>query len=302
MRRELVALQRRQLHGAMGCFAEQRVKLSHVLSDASMHDQLTWAQAACGRAFRPLIRLALAMGLKHSHLEDLLRRLLLEEAARLWRAEGVAQPNISQLSITTGLNRKDVTARLRSPADPLPHSETSAPAKTLTLWLQQVGEQPELRRLPVTASSAGPSFEDLARRASRGDVHHRAILDELTRLGLCTEAEGHVELIADGFIPTGDRQTTLAFLGDNLRDHAAAAVSNTLGDAPLMLERTVFASGVTAADCAVIHQLARQRWGDLHRELVDEMTRAVDRCDGAGPQRIRVGIYVYHGDNDEAAQ
>lgn len=267
-----------------------------------MHDQLTWAQAACGRAFRPLIRLALGMGLKHSHLEELLRQLLLDEAGRIWRAKGVSQPNISQLSITTGLNRKEVTARVRSPADPLPHSEMSAPAKTLTLWLQKVSQSPALRRLPVAATGAGDSFEDLARQASRGDVHHRAVLDELTRLGLCTEADGHVELIADGFVPTRDLQSTLSFLGDNLRDHAAAAVSNTLGDGPLMLERTVFAGGITQADCDAIHHLARERWLALHREFVDEMTQAVDRSNGTGPKRIRVGIYVYHGDNDEAQQ
>lgn len=264
-----------------------------------MHDQLTWAQAACGRALRPLVRLALGMGLKHPHLEELLRQLLLNEAARLWRANGVANPNISQLAVTTGLNRKEVTARVRSPADPLPHSEMSASAKTLTLWLQKLGEQPELRRLAIASDGSGCAFEDLARQASRGDVHHRAVLDELTRLGLCSEVEDHVELVADGFVPSGDLQSTLSFLGDNLRDHAAAAVSNTLGERPLMLERTVFAGGITEADCDALHQLARQRWLELHRELVDAMTKAVDRSQGAGPKRIRVGIYVYHGETDE---
>jgi hypothetical protein len=242
------------------------------------------------------------MGLKHPHLEELLRQLLVSEATRLWQAKGVAQPNISQLAITTGLNRKEVTARVRSPSDPLPHSEMSASAKTFTLWLQKVSEEPDLRRLATTSNGSGVAFEDLARQASRGDVHHRAVLDELTRLGLCTQAGDHVELVADGYIPTGDLQSTLTFLGDNLRDHAAAAVSNTLGDAPLMLERTVFAGGITQADCEAIHQLARERWLDLHRELVDTMTRAVDDAQGSGAKRIRVGIYVYHGDTDEAEE
>lgn len=267
-----------------------------------MHDQLTWTQAACGRALRPLIRLALGMGLKHAHLEELLRQLLVSEGTRLWQAKGVAQPNISQLAITTGLNRKEVTARVRAPADPLPHSEMSAAAKTFTLWLQKVSENPDLRRLAITSTGTGSSFEDIARQASRGDVHHRAVLDELTRLGLCTDGGDHVELVADGFIPTGDLQGTLTFLGDNLRDHGAAAVSNTLGEVPLMLERTVFAGGITQADCDAVHQLARERWLDLHRELVDTMTRAVDDAQGAGPKRIRVGIYVYHGDTDEDEQ
>jgi hypothetical protein len=267
-----------------------------------MHDQLTWAQAAFGRALRPLVRLALGLGLKHSHLEELLRQQLLLEATQLWRDKGVAHPNISQLAITTGLNRKEVTNRVRAPVDPLPHSEMSSSVKTLTLWLQRASELPELKHLPITSGSGGPSFEDIAREASRGDVHHRSVLDELTRLGLCNERDGYVDLAADGYIPTGDLQGTLAFLGDNLRDHAAAAVSNTLAEAPLMLERAVFAGGLTPADCDALHQLARERWMVMHRQMVSAMNVAVEQSQGKGSRRIRVGVYVYHGENDEGDQ
>ena len=38
---------------------------------------------------RPLVRLALRMGLKHRQLEEILRELLLSEARRLWRDQGV---------------------------------------------------------------------------------------------------------------------------------------------------------------------------------------------------------------------
>lgn len=267
-----------------------------------MHDQLTWAQTAFGRALRPLVRLALGLGLKHSHLEELLRQQLLNEAIKLWQDKGVAHPNISQLAITTGLNRKEVTARVRTPLQAPEHSEMSSSVKTLTLWLQKASELPEMKRLPITGSRGTVSFEDIARQASRGDVHHRSVLDELTRLGLCTERDGYVELAADGYIPTGDLKSTLAFLGDNLHDHAAAAVSNTLAEAPLMLERAVFAGGLTAEDCDALHQLARDRWRALHRELVGAMNVAVDESEGRGSRRIRIGIYVYHDESDKADQ
>ena len=261
-----------------------------------MHNRLSWAQAACSRILRPVVRLALAMGLKHPHLEDLLRDLLLDEARRLWQSRGVGQPNISQLSITTGLNRKEVTVRVRESRDTLPHTELSASAKTFTLWLNLASHQQGLRRLSILDSGTGPSFEDLARQASRGDVHHRAVLDELIRLGMVREHDGQVELAADGFVPAKDLQSMLAFLGDNARDHLLAGVSNTLGEQPSLLERAVYADGLTQEDCEKIHQLARLRWESLHRELVQEMTQAVDKADGAGAKRIRVGIYTYYED------
>lgn len=266
-----------------------------------MQDRLTWAQSACARVMRPLVRLALAMGLKHPHLEEMLRDLLLAEARRLWEAQGVPQPNISQLAVTTGLNRKEVTARVRHPADPLPHTELSAAAKTFTRWLQLSTQDSRLQRLPIAADGDGLSFEEVARQASRGDVHHRAVLDELMRLGMCSRDDGHVELSAEGFVPTADLQTTLAFLGDNLRDHAAAAVSNTLGEGPLLLERAVYADGLSEGDCEAVHRLMRQRWVDLHRELVSSLTEAVDRNAAQGSKRMRVGVFVYYTDREVPA-
>jgi hypothetical protein len=263
-----------------------------------MHDRLSWAQAACARVMRPIVRLALGLGLKHPQLETLLRDLLLDEATRLWRRQGVAAPNISQLAVTTGLNRKDVTARVRRVPDPLPRTEQSAAAKTFTRWLQLAGDDPALVRLPVGAGQ-GLSFEDVAREASRGDVHHRAVLDELMRLGMVARVDAQtVELAAEGFVPAADLQGTLAFLGDNLRDHAAAAVSNALAEGPPLLERAVFADGLVEADCAAAHQLMRQRWSALHHELVTLLGEAVARNGGQGPRRLRVGVYLYHGERE----
>ena len=263
-----------------------------------MEHQLDWALAACGRILRPVVRLALAMGVKHPHLEVLLRDLLLEEATRSWRKQGVAKPNISQLSVTTGLNRKAVTSKVRAPVDALPHTEISAAAKTFTLWLQMVSENQAYQRLPITADAEDtPSFETVARLGSRGNVHHRAILDELVRLNMAAEQDGCAELKVDGFVPVDNLQAMLAFLGDNGRDHLLAAVSNTLGEQPRMLERAVYARGLGMEDCESIHQLVRERWSALHHELAGEMTRAVDRAPNGAKGRIRVGIYTYYEDD-----
>lgn len=264
----------------------------HQVLNGQMDNQPAWALAACARILRPLVRLALAMGAKHGPLEELLRDLLLEEARRSWQAKGITA-NISQLSVTTGLSRKAVTARLRTPVEErLPHTEMSAAAKTLTQWLELADKQPALRRLPIH-SDEGPSFESLARQASRGNVHHRTILQELVRLDIAVESESDVEIKADGFVPTQDRETMLAFLSDNVRDHLLTAVSNTLSERPPMLERAIYAKGLTTEDCERIHQLVRDRWDALQIELTRELTRAVNAADGSGLGRIRIGIFTF---------
>jgi len=244
---------------------------------------------------RPLVRLALAFGVKHGHLEVLLRDIMVDEARRAWLEKGT-EPNISQLSVTTGLNRKAVTLKVREIADDLPKSETSSEAKTITLWLQMFADDPKLRSLPIVAEGSGPSFETLARHASRGNVHHRTILDELLRLNMVSERDGRVELDAAGFVPANDVKEMLAFLGDNTRDHLAAAVANTLGAKPPLLERSVFAGGISLQDCERIHQFVRERWSGLHHDLTREMTLAYEAADKGATGRIRVGIYTYYED------
>jgi len=258
--------------------------------------QLAWVLAACGRAMRPLVRLALAFGVKHAQLEDLLRDLLLDEARRAWIESKGTEPNISQLSVTTGLNRKAVTAKVRQAEDPLPRTEMSAAAKTLTLWMQMFADDPARRSLPIVAEGQASSFEIVARRASHGNVHHRTILDELLRLNMVVEHEGRAELNATAFVPAKDLKTMLAFLGDNARDHLLAGVANTLGAEPPLLERSVFAAGIALEDCERIHQFVRERWGELHHELTQEMTRAYDEAEETASARIRVGIYTYYED------
>ncbi|MDZ4356727.1 MAG: hypothetical protein U1B84_09955, partial [Variovorax sp.] len=155
-----------------------------------------------------------------------------------------------------------------------------------------------LRCLPNTARNAAPSFEKVAGMSSRGNDHHRTILDELVRLNLVNESDGRVELTRDGFVPEEDLQFMLAFLADNGRDHLLAAVSNTLGKQPKMLERAVYARGLTLEECEQIQQLVRRRWSTLHHELAQEMTQAVDRAPVGAPGRIRVGIYTYYEDGE----
>jgi hypothetical protein len=262
--------------------------------------RVDWTLAACARVIRPLVRMALAMGVKHRHLDEMLRNLLLEEARRSWREKGI-EPNISQLSVTTGINRKAVTLKVREPDEQLPHTEMSAAAKTVTGWLQLIGESPGSETIPITSSGDGASFEALARHASRGNLHHRTILDELARLGMVHVEGALVTLKSDEFVPTEDLRSMLAFFGDNARDHLLAGTSNILSEKPLMLERAIFASGMSLKDCDAVQKLLRKRWGVLHRELAGEMTRSVTAAKGEGTARLRVGIYTYFEDKDSGS-
>lgn len=241
---------------------------------------------------RPLVRLALAKGLKHAQLQALLQQQLLDEAARIWKNNGVLRPNVSQLAITTGLNRKLISERVRfAPREGLTSSEESAAARVFTYWQQMAGKQPALKILPVNGVTA--SFEVYARVATRGDMHHRAVLDELVRLGMAREFDGMVELTADAFVPSKDDRALLSFLASNGHDHVMAAVENVIARQPLFLEQSVFAEGLRATDCEAIQNSVREDWASLHVRLVPVLLQAIEVAPADAKHRMRVGVYTY---------
>lgn len=258
-----------------------------------MLDQISWTLSAFAQVVRPLLRLSLRMGIKYNQIDAVLRAVLLEEAQKKIDGQSSKKPNVSQLSIATGLNRKDVMARVSSTTPYDPASALPPSAQVLTAWMQLAAEDSANIRLSIARVAGALSFEELATQATRGNVHHRTVLDDLLRLGMAVEAQGFVELKSDGFLPSTDLQYMLRFLAEHTCDHLQAAVSNVLGDAPKMLERAVYADGLSREECERIHQITRLRWAALHQELIKELTLSVARSPN-GDQRIKVGVYTLY--------
>lgn len=275
------------------------------MSDSQPREQTDRALATLGRLLQPIVRFALGMGLKHAQIEEVLRHALLREGRRLLERRGGRPGNVSQLSVLTGLHRKDLTRRVADADAELPRTDASVTLRVFTRWLQLAIADPGLRRLPLTAPEGRLSFRALAQVETRGDVHFRSLLDDLVRLGVVRSDDGHAELAGDGVVPTGSLQNQLAFLGDNGRDHLLAATHNVLDGEPRFLERAVFTDGLTPEACEALQRRVRERWEILHSEIYAWMldaetasARAGDQSPAASaghppPHRMRVGIFSY---------
>lgn len=263
---------------------------------------LAWCRQACARLLQPVVRLALRFGLKHADLDEILRQELVREAAAQVPPKGAqGKPNISQLAVLTGLQRREIGERLAQGEEAaIVVTDRSWPSRVFTAWLRWVAENPLLRTLPTGASGDAPgfpSFANLSRQVTRGNVHHRTVLNELLRLGLVEEGAQTVTLLEANFTPREDQRLMLSFAGDNGRDHLHAIIANVSGQQPPFLEQAVFASGISAEDCAAAQALARTHWQQLHQSLVGYLTEAETRAPAAGEaprQRLRAGVYVYY--------
>lgn len=270
-------------------------------SSPQQHDAL---QDALRQLLAPLAQLAVARGVTHATLDELLK-LAMVDAADQSHQDLPPHRRVSRITTATGIHRREVTRLVQAlrdgaqdhvPATRSHASELFAHWRTDPLYCDRRGGPAELPR-----QGPAPSFESLAQGITR-DVHPRSMLDELLRLGLAAHDPqlDTVRLIREGFVPQGDEARMLATLGRNVGSHLAAAVDNVLDNDRRHFEQALFAEGLSEASMATLRGLVRDQWQALLTALVPALEAMVERdeadavqASGAAPtrHRIRLGLY-----------
>lgn len=249
----------------------------------------------------PLARLAVARGVPHAPVDELLRAAFVA-AAHAAHPTLPEHRRVSRVSAATGINRREVL-RLATTAGAAPAPVKSHASEAFAHWTTHpayTDKRGRPRRLPRVAADADtPSFDSLARAVTR-DMHPRSLLEELLRLGLATvdAKRDTVALVRDAFVPRGDEARMLGFLSANVGDHLSAAVSNVLADGPAHFEQAMFASGLSEQSLVTLRSAIGAQWRRLTAELVPQLEKmfAADQAEGApaaADQRIRIGLFTY---------
>lgn len=257
------------------------------------------------RVMAPLVEWLLHEGVTHSRLASALKQTFLDAAPGV--LEGSAtKVNDSSISTLTGIHRKDVR-EWRSVGRPLPQSRTFGTiAELFTRWVNDPDYCDSKGRPRVLDRVGGPgSFEALAASVS-SDVHPHTLLRELIRLGVAdcvdTGSDGDGEkvcLSTQALVPKKGAAEMLQLFSDNVADHLAAATHNLRQPSAPMLEQSVFADDLRPESVAALNALARQIWLRAFHEIVRDATKLCERDQGQGgaDQRVRIGMYFYHGPN-----
>lgn len=244
---------------------------------------------------QPLVRWLLRSGVRHGVLVELLKRVYVDVArAEIERAH--AAPTQSAISVLSGVHRKDVRNLFdAAPAVP-PRQAVPLASQVYTRWLtDRRYRQRDGTPKPLPRKGSGASFERLARELSN-DVHPRAVLDELLRLGV-VQLDGELVVpVATAFMPSQQLDTLTALLAANVGDHLAGAVHNLSVGPPGWLEQSVFADGLSATSVAELQRFGQQAWATAFETMVREATVRVERDNDLPPheaQRMRFGVYFY---------
>ncbi|MBU2833541.1 DUF6502 family protein [Acidithiobacillus ferriphilus] len=245
----------------------------------------------------PLVRYLIGQGWTYGALTDALKMVYVAEASRHYGKVTGRPLTDSRVSLLTGIHRKEVK-RLRVQLEehgerPMLRHGANMAAQVVAAWISMV-EYTDLAGQPQPLplrSEASPSFEGLARRV-KADMRPRAILDELSRVGVAQEQEGVVHLLRAAYI-SDLPEDHVAFLGENVGDHLRSAVHNLEGGEPF-LERALYFDALPAA----VLEEARPELYRMGERLLREAHQRLNATESPeGPQRrLRLGVYYYEED------
>jgi hypothetical protein len=241
----------------------------------------------------PLAAWLIRNGVPYPAFAELLKKVFITAAAQELK-RGAARPTQSALSLLSGVHRKDVRSLEGLAAAPRTVPRPPLSSQVFTRWLTDPryrGRDGKPR--PLKRSGSGRTFEMLCREVS-SDVHPRAILDELLRLGQIELQDERIVVLAESFVPTTRLDELTALFAANASDHIAAAVSNLTTDTAKYLEQSIYADGLTPASAELLHDQARELWARTFDRFVNRARKLVDAdASSEGEHRVRLGVYFF---------
>ncbi len=241
----------------------------------------------------PVALWLLRNGVSYPAFAEMLKAVFVD-AARGELARSATQPTQSALSLLSGVHRKDVRNLGDEPGRAAAQRRPPLSSQVFTRWLGDARYRDKAgapRVLP--RSGARRSFEGLCREVSN-DVHPRAVLDELLRLGLVELDGDQVVARVHSFVPSSHLDEMTVLFSANAADHIAAAVSNLTLKAEPFLEQSVYADGLTPESVEILHRAARAAWTKAFEAMVEQARDRVDRdMRSDGSMRVRFGSYFF---------
>ena len=246
---------------------------------------------------QPLVAWLVRSGVGYAEFAAALKPVFLAQAQEELVQQGEKVTD-SAVSLRSGLHRKDVRAFRQTAAASLAQvkadgstwGKPSASNQVATRWLSNT-QYPD--RLPLTGEGHA-TFETLARATSK-DVHPRAVLQDMVRLGVAVEEDGHVHLLRHAFVPDAKHQEARQLMAGSVADHLQAGVHNlSKPSRRKFLEQSVFADGLSEESMQKLNLLANELWADVLQRVVQAATPLCEQDAGhPQPHRFRLGLFSF---------
>ncbi|MEP7298497.1 MAG: DUF6502 family protein [Burkholderiales bacterium] len=247
---------------------------------------------------RPIVRWLLRSGVSYREFAESLKIVFVQEAYGELVRDGEAEPSCSALSLRSGIDRKQVRAIQAVEATPDAVGESvHATPRSIQVHARWLRAKPyvtldgQAKLLPRIGPDC--SFERLAHDVSR-DIHPRALLDEMMRLGLVRLEGEFVIRVPERNEPPHPPNQPMALVVSNMEAHLATAIDNLSGARSVRLEESVCADGLNARSVDELHIKACEKWREFSAAITSEAGSLASLAPDPNSlpcHQVRLGVY-----------
>lgn len=254
---------------------------------------------------RPIASMLIQFGITYQDFDEVVKTAFVEAAGKLNHADS-KRPNVSRISVSTGLSRKVVRLvqeQLLTSKVPRPEIR-SLPSEVLFVWhtdsrfSMSLGTPREL-----TWDTGGGSFCDLVKSCS-ATVSPSVMKGELLRVGAIVETEaGNLQAVRRSFIPSTREGRLIHGLQYGLRPLALTLAHNTNPDLghDVRFQRIVWNFCVPKEQRAAMDALVTRRLEEFSQEIDDLISEATENLDRSESSVFGVGLYHFEDDPTDIA-
>ena len=253
------------------------------------------ALALIHAAFEGLAPLLVEHGITSPQAEALLRAVCVHVVAKAQKSEG-RRPNISQVSMKTGVDRHTVAAILKEPSklDVRPGSRRDSVSRVINGWSSdpEYTDKGHPQDLDIGGPGAkGRSVWTLVQKYAPG-VWPRLVLDELIRVDFVeTLPNGRLRFKATHGSAPMPRSVSQETATQRLSDAVRALLRDATEPESRRVWRTAETTDIRAQDLPLVRKMLRDRLNSMFAWMTDELNSARWRHDDSGAGvRIRVGL------------
>lgn len=259
------------------------------MSESSKAAVFRVAQAA----FDGLAPLLIESGITSSEAEGLLRSVFVHEAAR---AQGIGRPNVSRISVSTGVDRHTVANLLREPpsVDSALTSRRDSTSRVVDGWMsdQEYMVKGRPQELEIgDPNSRGRNVWNLVRRYAPG-VWPRLIIDEMIRVDYVESLpNGRLRLKRRASPKTTAKNASRDGGSQRMRDAIRALYQDARQTEVRRTWRTAQSVEIWEDDLPIVRKMLRDRLDTMFAWLTEELDSTRWRRDGSrGQTKIRIGL------------
>lgn len=215
---------------------------------------------------KPIIRAFVRHGLSIHDLINLAKELFVDVAQEEMAREG-RKPNVSRISVMTGLYRREVSELLKGDKRPTEHG-ASLLARIVAKWQTDPKFLDAAKRpRPLTWKSNGKEFSALVYSVST-DTHDGTILNELVRAEIASLDGDTVHLRKREALVPGDIVRAMGIIETNLEGCIRSAEENVLGTPEIrnVHLRTAY-DNISADKLPEIKRWLLQAGSEFHQKL-----------------------------------